>query len=239
LERSISMNSATASPVVVKEPFGSGRVLLYAFGGLAVLASLVFLAGGSAGAWALGQRDASGYFTSGTHELSTNSYALSSESIDVDSDMLGWVGGRFATARMQASSTQPIFIGIARTTDVERYLAGVQHDEITDVDAEPFKVSSHRVEGSSKPPSPASQSFWRVQASGPGTQKITWSLEKGDWSAVAMNLDGSRGVSVDARFGGRISALGWLTLALLGAGGLMLLSGAASIYLGARRPRNV
>src|SRR6266545_4277876 len=183
------MNSATASPVVVKEPFGSGRVLLLAFGGLAVLASLVFLAGGSAGAWALGQRDASGYFTSGTHELSTNSYALSSE--------------------------------------------------ITDVDAEPFKVSSHRVEGSSKPPSPASQSFWRVQASGPGTQKITWSLEKGDWSAVAMNLDGSRGVSVDARFGGRISALGWLTLALLGAGGLMLLSGAASIYLGARRPRNV
>ena len=233
------MNSATVSPVVVKKPFGSGRVLLLAFGSLAVLVSLVLLAGGSAGAWALGQRDASGYFTSGTHGLSTTSYALSSDSLEVDSDMPGWVGDRLATVRIEASSTRPIFIGIARTTDVERYLAGVPHDEITDVDAEPFRVTSRRVEGSSNPASPVSQSFWRVQASGAGTQKITWPLEKGDWSAVAMNLDGSRGVSLEARFGGRVSALGWLTFGLLAAGGLVLLGGAAAIYLGARSPRNV
>jgi hypothetical protein len=232
------MDSATASPVLTNESFGSGRVLLLVFGGLAALLSLVLLAGGSAGAWALGERDASGYFTSGTHGFSTSSYALSSDSLEVDSDMPGWVGDRFATVRIQASSTRPIFVGIARTTDIERYLAAVQHDEITDVHTGPFTVSSRRVEGSSRPASPAGQSFWRVQASGSGTQTITWPLEKGDWSAVAMNLDGSRGVSVEARFGGRVSALGWLTFGLLVAGALGLLSGAASIYLGARRPRN-
>ena len=233
------MDSATASPVLGKESFGAARVLLLVFGGVAVLISLLLLAGGSAGAWALGERDASGYFTSGTHGLSTSTYALSSESLEVDSDVPGWVGDRFATVRIQASSTRPIFIGIARTTDVDRYLAGVPHDEITDVRARPFKLSSRRVEGSSQPTPPADQSFWRVQANGPGTQRITWPLEQGDWSVVAMNLDGSRGVSVEARFGGRVSALGWLTFGLLAAGGLVLLSGAAAIYLAARRLRNV
>ena len=214
-------------------------MLLLVVGGLAALLSLVLLAGGSAGAWALGQRDASGYFTSGTHPFSTTSYALSSEGLELDSDVPGWVGDRFATVRIQASSTRPIFIGIARTTDVDRYLAGVPHDEITDVHARPFKLSSRRVEGNSQPTPPAGQSFWRVQANGPGTQKITWPLEQGDWSVVAMNLDGSRGVSLEARFGGQVSALGWLTFGLLAAGGLVLLGGAAAIYLGVRTPRNV
>src|ERR687891_2531119 len=92
---SISMDSATASPVLAKESFGSGRVLLLVVGGLAALLSLVLLAGGSAGTWALGQRDASGYFTSGTHPFSTTSYALSSEGLELDSDVPGWVGDRF------------------------------------------------------------------------------------------------------------------------------------------------
>jgi hypothetical protein len=234
------MNTAAAPPVVAGQPshpFGAKRVLLLVFGSLTVLVALVLVAGGGAAVWALGERDASGYFTSGTHELSTGSYAIASESFEVDSDVPGWFGDRFATARIQASSAQPVFIGIGPASDVERYLAGVQHDQITDLDTDPFSVSYRHLNGSAQPASPASKDFWRVQASGPGTQTITWPREGGDWSAVAMNADGSRGVSVDAQFGGRVSSLRWLAIAFLAAGGLVLLAGAGLVYWGARKPR--
>ena len=237
------MNATAAPPIPAAQParprFGTKRVLLLVLGSVTVLVALALFAGGGAGAWALGERDASGYFTSGAHKLSTTSYALSSESLEVDSDMPGWFGERFATGRIQASSAQPVFIGIARTSDLERYLTGVQHDQITDLDTDPFKVSSRRVAGDAEPAPPPTRRFWRARASGSGTQTLTWPLEKGDWSAVAMNADGSRGVSLDARFGGRVSALGWLTFGFLTAGAFVLLIGAALIYLGARRPRDV
>jgi hypothetical protein len=234
------MNTAAAPPVLASQtsrPFGAKRVLLLVFGGITLLIALALLAGGGAAVWALGERDASGYFTTARHQLSTPSYALASENLDVDQDVPGWFGDRFATIRIAASSTEPVFIGIGHTSDVDRYLAEVRHDRITDFDADPFSVGYRRFGGNAEPAPPASEDIWRVQASGSGTQTITWPLEKGDWSAVAMNADGSRGVSVDAQFGARISALRWVAIGLLVAGGLVLLVGAGLVYLGARKPR--
>lgn len=233
------MNTATA-PVLSEqpsEPFGVKRVLLLVFGSIVVLVALAFLAGGGAGLWALGERDSSGYFTTATHELSSSSNAIATESLDVDGDVPGWFGDRFATARIQATSTQPIFIGIGGSSDVERYLAGTQHDRITDLDADPFSVTYRRVEGTAQPAPPGEQDFWRVEASGSGTQTITWPLEEGQWSAVAMNADGSPEVIVDARFGARVSSLVWVAIAFLIAGGLVLIAGGALVYLGVRRRR--
>ncbi|MGH3036808.1 MAG: hypothetical protein ACRDMU_06460 [Gaiellaceae bacterium] len=232
------MNSATAPPVVAgqpSQPFGAKRVLLLVFGGIAVLVALALLAGGGAGIWALGERDSSGYFTSSTHELSSSSYAIASESVDVDEDVPGWFGDRFATARVEVSSDQPVFVGIAPASDVERYLAGAQHDQITDFEVDPFSVTYRHVEGDAQPAPPSDEDFWRVEASGPGTQTITWPLEQGEWSAVAMNADGSRDVTVEARFGARVSSLVWVAIAFLVAGALVLIGGAALIYYGARR----
>lgn len=236
------MNAAAAPPVVAREPsppLGAKRVLLLVFGSLTVIIALALLAGGGAALWALGERDSSGYFTSGSHELSRGSHAIVSESLDVDADLPGWFGDRFATARIEATSAKPVFIGIAPASDVERYLAGTQHDQITDLDTDPFSVSYRRLNGSAQPEPPGSRDFWRVQSSGPGTQTITWPLEKGEWSVVAMNADGSRAVAVEARFGGRVSSLVWVGIAFLAAGGLVLIGGAALIYLGARRRRLV
>ena len=233
------MNTATA-PVRAEqpsEPFGVTRVLLRVFGSIVVLIALAFLAGGGVGLWALGERDSSGYFTTGTHELSSSSYAIASESLDVDGDVPGWFGDRFATARIEASSAQPVFIGIARASDVERYLAGAEYDQITDFDADPFSVTYRRVEGSTQPAPPTKQDFWRVEASGSGAQTITWPLEEGEWSAVAMNADGSRDVAVDGRFAVRVSSLVWVAIAFLVVGALVLIGGATLIYFGARRRR--
>ena len=233
------MNTATAPPVVAAPAprrLGAKRVLLLAAGSLTVLIALALLAGGGIGVWALGQRDGSGYFTSGTHKLSTQTYALSSETLEVNSDVPGWFRHRFATGRIQARSPRPFFIGIARTSDIDQYLAGVRHEQVDEFDLDPFRVKSRQVAGSELPAPPARLGFWRSQASGTGTQTIAWPLEKGDWSAVVMNTDASQGVSVEARFGGRVSALGWIVFALLAAGALVLLAGAALLYLGARKP---
>lgn len=231
------MNTATASPVLAKEPFGARRILLLVVGSVAVLVALVLFVGGSAAVWGLSQRDESGYFTSGTHELSTGSYALASESLDVGPDIPGWLDDRFATVRIQASSAQPVFIGIGRAKDVEGYLANVRHAQITDMDTNPFAVSYRQQNGTAEPAPPASQDFWSAQASGSGTQTIKWPVAEGKWSVVAMNADGSRSVSVDARLGARVTSLGWAAIGFLAGGGLVLLIGGGLFYLGVRQPR--
>jgi hypothetical protein len=231
------MNTATASPVLVKEPFGAKRMLLLVFGATALLVALVLFAGGSAAAWGLSQRDDAGFFTSGAHELSTSSYALASESLDVGPDLPGWLDKRFATVRVQASSAQAVFLGIGPAADVERYLTNVEHAQITDFDSDPFSVTYRPHKGTAVPAAPATQDFWRAQASGSGTQTIRWTIEEGTWSLVAMNADGSRKVSVDARLGARVPSLRWFTIGFLAAGGLVLLIGGGLIYLGTRQRR--
>jgi len=212
-------------------------VLLLVFGSIGLLLALALLAGGGAAAWGLSQRDASGYLTTGTHELSTASYALATESLDVGPDLPGWLDGRLGTIRVEASSPRPVFIGIGRVRDVERYLADVQHAQITDFDTDPFSVSYGSRDGTAKPAPPARHDFWLMQASGSGRQTINWPVEEGKWSVVAMNTDGSRGVSIDTRLGARIPSLRSFAIGLLAAGALVLLIAGGLLYLGIRRPR--
>jgi hypothetical protein len=234
------MATATAEPAAPNrpsQPFGAKRVLLLVFGSIGVLVGLALLAGGGAAVWGLSQRDGSGYFSTGTHGVSTTSYAFASDTLDMGPDAPGWFGENFATVRIQASSRQPVFIGIGRADDVKRYLAQVPHTVVTDLDTDPFRVTSHPIGGSTRPAPPGRQGFWRVRASGLGTQTIKWPLEKGTWSAVVMNADGSRGVAVALKLGARVPALRWVAIGLLAGGGLVLLGGGVLIYLGARKPR--
>jgi hypothetical protein len=228
--------NTTAASVSAKEPFGAKRILLLVVGGITVLLSLALLASGGAALWALSQRD-DGFFMTGTHELSTSSYALASEGLDIGPDIPGWVEDGFATVRVEATSAKPVFIGIGPVAEVERYLADVEHAQITDFDIDPFSVTYRELGGTGQPAAPADQTFWRAQATGSGQQTITWPVDEGTWSVVAMNADSSRNVSVDTRVGTRIHYLGWITVGLLAIGVLVLVGGAGLVYLGARRPR--
>jgi hypothetical protein len=210
------------------------RVLLLVLGGIATFLALCLLAGGAAALWGLSQRDKSGYFVTESHRLSTPSYAFASSGLDIGPDAPSWIGD-FAGVKIEARSSQSVFLGIGPTSDVTRYLAQVAHSQITDFDTEPFTVTSHDVIGSRTPTPPASQRFWRVQASGPGLQTITWPVETGNWSAVAMNADGSPNLSIATRVGARIPALNWVAIGFLASGGVLLLVGGGLIYVGVRR----
>jgi hypothetical protein len=234
---------STTAPSIPAQPsrsFGAARVLLLVFGSLGVLVALGLLAGGGAAIWGMSQRDDAGYFMSSSHPLSTPSYALVSEKLDVGTGTPNWVfSDHFAKLRVQAGSSQPVFIGIARTSDVEKYLAGVRNAQITNFEVDPFTVTYRSRGGTARPAAPAAQTIWRAKASGPGTQTVSWNFEKGSWSVVAMNADASPGVTIATRVGARVPYLRWIAIGFLAAGGLTLLVGGGLIYFGARRPREV
>lgn len=235
-----AMSMATEQPPRDGEPPAQPasrlRVAPLIFAGLSILIALVLLAAGGAGIYALTQRDNDGYFTAKTHALATRTHGFATSSLDI-SDAPGWVVNGLGTVRIRAASTKPIFLGIGSASDVNRYLARVQHTEVTDFDTDPFRVTSHTVAGASRPAAPASQHFWVAQASGPGTRTVSWDVKSGKWSAVAMNADGTRNVALAFKAGASVPALKWVTIGVLAGGIVFLLLGGWLVYLGVRGPR--
>jgi hypothetical protein len=227
------------TPTIPRESFGAGRVLMLVLGSLLAILALAFLAGGGAGVWAQSQRDADGYFTTSAHTFKSAGYAVATDNLDIGTSGPEWLfDDHFAQVRITASGTNssaPIFIGIGPTAEINRYLAGVPHDQIADIEADPFSASYQTVKGSSKPAAPGAQTFWRARATGAGSQTLTWPVESGQWSVLAMNADGSRSVSVEAKFGARVPSLRWLTIGLFAAAGVLILGSGALIYFALRR----
>ena len=105
----------------------------------------------------------------------------------------------YGKVRLQASSRdgQPVFAGIARTSDVNAYLRGTAHSTLTDLEVDPFVPSYRTTPGTRTPARPGAQDFWVASAEGTGTRTLNWDVEDGDYSVVLMNADGSP--RVDAR----------------------------------------
>ena len=206
-------------------------------GSVGLLGALAFLVGGGALTWALQtHRDGSGYFTTNTDHYQTSSYALSTESLDVGG-MTGALEDRLVRLRLTATSTvaaKPLFIAIARTEDVDRDLAHVEHDELRDNESDASSIDYRRLGAGAPTALPNTRSIWRAHATGSGTQTVSWPVEKGHWSAVAMNADGRRNVSLDARLAARVSHVWWIVIGLFVVGGLSLAGGGALVYSGAR-----
>jgi hypothetical protein len=225
----------TAAPA---QQVGRRRVARLVFGSLALLAALALIGSAIAGIVGLEtNRDATGYLVTHTHHYQTSSYALSTESLNVGG-VTGALEAGLLRLRITATSTnaaKPLFVGIAHTADVNRYLAPVQHDELRDINFDPFKVD-YRSLGSGAPTAlPSSESFWQTRASGTGTQTISWPVKRGHWSAVVMNADGSRNVSVDAQLAARLSGAWWFVAGFIALGALSLVGGIALIRSGTRR----
>jgi Domain of unknown function (DUF4389) len=214
----------------------AGRVVLIVAGVLAALLSLAMLAVGTALVVVdQTQRDEDGFLMSPNEDFFTATYAIVSESVDVD------FGGSDRAARailgdvrIRSESNRDVFVGIARDTDVEEYLNGVERSIVRDIGNEPDY--EHRPGGAPTSP-PGDQGFWVSSTSGSGEQTLEWKPEDGSWSAVVMNSDGSRGVASELSIGAELDAALWVGIVLLLLGALFALLAALAITAGARRGR--
>lgn len=215
---------------------GAGRVALFVVGSIAALLAFAVLVGGCAiVAIDRTQRDDDGFLMSPTEEFSTASYAIASESADIDVDGADWAVKSFlGTIRIRSESERPVFVGIAPETEAAAYLDGVEHVVVTDIEGEPRY--SRRTGGAPQTP-PGDETFWVASTAGSGEQTLEWEPEDGNWTVVAMNTDASRGVAADLSIGAELDSVIWVGIGLLIAGGLLAAGAALAITAGIRRGR--
>jgi hypothetical protein len=214
------------------------KPLLLVLGSLLALVALVLLLAGGALLWAHGtQRDDSGYFTSGTERLATPTPALTVGDLDLSgiSDAPGWLlPDGLGTVKIDARSAdgRPLFVGIARAAVVDRYLAGVAHDEVTDVGVGSDRPRYRRTPGAARAADPSSVP-WVAQARGPHSV-LTWKVRDGKWAAVTMNADGTPGVAADMKVGAKTGIVLPAALILLGLGAAFAIGAAGLLITGMR-----
>jgi hypothetical protein len=219
---------------------GAGRVIAVILGALLLLPALGLVAGGGVLLWAdTWGREDNGYLFTATDDFSTAGHAMQSDTIDLETDA-DWVplSAALGTARIEvtgADAGEDVFIGVGPTTDVEAYLAGVERTVIDDLGLDTSSADQDLLPGGAPAGPPTEQDFWTVEASGTGTQQLSWEPEDGTWTLVIMNADGSAGVAVDARIGATVPALGGLGWGLLGTGLFLLLVAVLVLVLASRR----
>lgn len=217
-------------PAPVRRSWSAWRTVWVILGSLLILLGGGLLVGGGIGLWAHSQRDANGYHTAGPERVTTDTYALTAPSLDVDitgpdslyaNDLLGDV--RIGIESRNAET--PLFIGIGPADEVAKYLDGVGHSEVSDVDVDPFKVSYVPHQGGAPAADPATRTFWVASAIGTGPHTLNWDVADGNWSVVVMNADRSQGVDTDVSVGGTLPIVLPIAIATLVVGGILLILG--------------
>ena len=173
----------------------AGRVITVVIGSVLALISLGLLGGGGTLLWADQALRHDGYVTTGTATYSTAGYALASERVH-----LGWgwlLTGLVGDVRLRVTATgpdRPVFVAIGPADQVAAYLSGAAYTTVSGTGPGGL-VSQH---GTVKPAPPRTAGIWTAQVAGTGTQTLRWTAQAGDWMAVAMNPDGSAGLTVRA-----------------------------------------
>ena len=225
-----------AAPAAERRGGGTvGKVILIVVGVIAGLFAFAFLAGGCAlVAVDQTQRDDDGYLMSPSVAFQTPTYAIVSESAELHTSGAQWALDTFlGTVRIRSKSVRPVFVGIGPAAEVDRYLANIQRDEVTDL-GDRHPNYTERPGGAPRGP-PASQTFWAASATGAGEQTVDWDPEDSYWRAVVMNADAARGVSSDLSIGAELDQVLWIGIGLLGAGVLFAAGSALAITLAVRR----
>ena len=219
------------------------RVVALVIGCVMILPAIGMLFGGGALAIAYAtQRDDEGYFDATIDQLQTPTAAITGEDVrfTTDAGSPDWLIDTIdLDIRIRATALDPeqvIFVGIARQADLDRYLADVAHDRVVRIDD---GAPVYRQQGRTPDPAdpPADQDFWVAQASGPGTQELTWSATSGRWAAVVMNADGSPGISASITIGAKSDIILPLALVLLGIGAVLTAAAVVLIIYGASGAR--
>lgn len=195
--------------------WSAGRIVAVIAGSVVLLGSVALgLGGGGLALLDQTQRDDQGFLMSGTTELTTPTYAITSTAITLHSDVAALPESLLGDVKLASSagSGVPVFVGIASTADVRAYLGDVEHATMTDYADGPV----YSVSGAGAPTAPpATQDIWVASSSGASAQDLVWPVADGDWTVVVMNADGSRGVVSDVAVGATFPAVDWLVPTLL------------------------
>ena len=219
------------------------RILAVVFGVLGLAVGMALVAGA---VWLLNEdRDDDGFYASESHQFERASHAIVSGDFDQLTEVPSWLADLVTDpvdVRIEGSSAagEALFVGIAATDDVDRYLSGVAHDEVKSLDIDGRTIDSVEYagrEGTGTPTAPGDEDFWEVSTEGVGLQSVQWSIEQGNWTAVVMNADGSAGVAADLAFGASISNIVAIAWAVIAFGAFSLLGGWYLTYRGFRRQR--
>ena len=199
-----------------------------------LIAFALFLAGGLL-LWANGHyKDADGFLTTPNQRFESSAYAITTKNLEVGAGAPGFLlkADRYGTVRLEtmAKGGKPLFVGIARTRDVDAYLKGSAHSEVSDIDYAPFRARYDQLEGARPPGPPAEQRFWAAQ----GEHALTWDVQSGDWSVVVMNADGSRDVAAAVSAGAKVPYIAEIAYVTLGFGLLFVIATTALTMYGTR-----
>jgi hypothetical protein len=231
-----------SSPHIPARPSRGRRIPFLVSGAIAGVVAIGLMLAGGAVLWANGKKDDHGYISTKTHTFAAPTSALATENVDADFDGAGWLvdSGDFGKVRLKVASSKdkPVFVGIARTSDVSAYLRDVSHTTVKDLDYGPFKVDYRDHGGHRQATRPADRHIWAASAQGEGTQTLTWGVKDGSWSVVVMNADGSPGVRAGISAGANVPFLEPLGWTVLGGGVILFATAAGLIVIGLRPPRS-
>jgi hypothetical protein len=213
------------------QPLTGGRLAAVIGGGISLLFALLFLLAGTGLLYADSRKDHDGYFSTAHERLATGSYAIATDDLDVEGDTIG--EALYGNLRLDVRGDKPLFAGVARTRDVDAYLAGSAHATLTDIEVDPFRPEYRDAPGGA-PGRPGDETFWAASSTD-GT--LTWDVEDGDWSVVVMNADGSRGVDARVSAGASVPFLDDLGYGLSAASMALVILGGALIGEALRRRR--
>jgi hypothetical protein len=206
----------------------AGSVLALCSLGLIAAGGYLFSAATSDGGWlALGH---------GTYE--TDTYAIATETFDWGTQT--YVLDNVDKVRIRVTpndATTPVFVGMARSDDVERYLSGVQY--VTVHGASGYHITYTQHDGHAPTTAPAQAVPWTVQSTGTGTQTLEFDAQeqRGDQVIVIMNADGSPSVSGSAESAATQPSLPWIAGGLLVGGVVLALGAVLLIIMPIRRVR--
>jgi hypothetical protein len=226
--------STTVFPVVSRQPSGGQAskvvaTLLIVVGALTASAAiaLIILFG------------TAGRLDSGSHQVASSASAIVTDisKIQDTNEVVAVTGWPVVAASASGGNTSGVFIGIGRSRDVERFLAGVAFDRVTDIEFRPFELDLSRVPGSTESTPPGAETFWVASSKSTTDAQLSWRIADGDYRMVIMNADGAPGVITAARVQLLLPNAFPLSLAVLGVGLVVTSAGIVIAVLATTRGR--
>ena len=232
----MNQTDAAATVAATRSPsWSAGRIAALVTGAVLLLVGLALLGAGVTALWADRTQRDGGYVTSDVHEFA--GAALATAPTQLGAAGIGWLYGPGVLGELRIRVTpsatgSAIFVGIGRSDDVDRYLAGVEHTVIDEF----FGDKTEIVDGGPLRSAPGGQTFWVASDSGRGERTLLWEPSDGSWTVVVMNADGRPGVDVAADLGARAPLVLWIAIGVLAAG-VVFSCGGGLLATGALRHR--